>query len=223
MAWTMQSALTYMQPAKRAGKMRDITEGLFWPITNDAHNGMNQSGVNYMQPVKSAGKTRASKSQLRGGLPLTGLKRGTRKGKEIRHLFSRALWFQSSLFVPSRYQESFSRAAIECSGDDSGRLHTKKTWPNPRTAHEKSLAPHFSLSVEIIHWLFYFSHDGQYVISGSEDHFVYIWRTQHGIQSARRDKNEFYESFSGKATSKSNFFVWAVMKTKLGFNGVSHE
>ena len=56
MAWTTQSALTYMQPAKRAGKMRDITEGLFWPITNDAHNGMNQSGVNYMQPVKSAGK-----------------------------------------------------------------------------------------------------------------------------------------------------------------------
>ena len=169
------------------------------------------------------GKTRTSKSQLRWGLPLTGLKRGTRKGKEIRHLFSRALWFQSSLFVPPRYQEFFSRAAIECSGDDSGRLHTKKTWPNPRTAHEKSLAPHFSLSVEIIHWLFYFSHDGQYVISGSEDHFVYIWRTQHGIQSARRDKNEFYESFSGKATSKSNFFVWAVMKTKFGFNGVSHE
>lgn len=44
-----------------------------------------------------------------------------------------------------------------------------------------------------------FSHDGQYVISGSEDHFVYIWRTQHGIQSARRDKNEFYESFSAHA------------------------
>ena len=46
MAWTMQSALTYMQPAKRAGKTRDITEGLFWPITIDAHNGMSQSGVN---------------------------------------------------------------------------------------------------------------------------------------------------------------------------------
>ena len=56
MAWTMQSALTYIQPAKRAGKTRDITEGLFWPITNDADNGMNQSGVDYMQPVKSAGK-----------------------------------------------------------------------------------------------------------------------------------------------------------------------
>lgn len=107
MAWTMQSALTYMQPAKRAGKMRDITEGLFWPITNDAHNGMNQSGVNCMQPAKSAGKACASKSQLQWGLPLTGLKRGTRKGKEIRHLFSRALWFQSSPFVPSRYHEFF--------------------------------------------------------------------------------------------------------------------
>ncbi|XP_020904017.1 WD repeat-containing protein 44 isoform X2 [Exaiptasia diaphana] len=41
-----------------------------------------------------------------------------------------------------------------------------------------------------------FSHDGQYLICGSEDHFAYIWRTQHGIPSARRDKNEFYESFS---------------------------
>ena len=28
---------------------------------------------------------------------------------------------------------------------------------------------------------------------------MYIWRTQHGIPSSRRDKNEFYESFSGKA------------------------
>ncbi|XP_068731913.1 WD repeat-containing protein 44-like [Montipora capricornis] len=44
-----------------------------------------------------------------------------------------------------------------------------------------------------------FSHDGQYVISGSEDHFVYIWRTQHGFPSSRRDKNEFYESFSAHA------------------------
>ncbi|KAK3724341.1 hypothetical protein QZH41_010850 [Actinostola sp. cb2023] len=44
-----------------------------------------------------------------------------------------------------------------------------------------------------------FSHDGQYLICGSEDHFAYIWRTQHGIPSARRDKNEFYESFSAHA------------------------
>lgn len=44
-----------------------------------------------------------------------------------------------------------------------------------------------------------FSHDGQYVISGSEDHFVYIWRTQHGFPSSRRDKNEFYLSFSAHA------------------------
>lgn len=45
------------------------------------------------------------------------------------------------------------------------------------------------------------SHDGQYVISGSEDHFVYIWRTQHGFPSSRRDKNEFYLSFSGKISN----------------------
>lgn len=49
------------------------------------------------------------------------------------------------------------------------------------------------------------SHDGQYVICGSEDHFVYIWRTQHGIPSSRRDKNEFYESFSGKATNRTRW------------------
>ena len=47
-------------------------------------------------------------------------------------------------------------------------------------------------------FFFFYSHDGQYVICGSEDHFVYIWRTQHGFPSSRRDKNEFYESFSGK-------------------------
>ena len=41
------------------------------------------------------------------------------------------------------------------------------------------------------------SHDGQYIVCGSEDHFVYIWRTQHGIASSRRDKNDYFESFSG--------------------------
>ena len=49
-----------------------------------------------------------------------------------------------------------------------------------------------------------FSHDGSYLICGSEDRFVYVWRTQHGIASARRDKNEFYESFSGNAITTAN-------------------
>ena len=45
-----------------------------------------------------------------------------------------------------------------------------------------------------------FSRDGQYIISGSEDNFVYIWQTHIDVSkfsSARRDRNEFYESFSG--------------------------
>jgi len=44
-----------------------------------------------------------------------------------------------------------------------------------------------------------FSRDGQYIISGSEDNYVYIWRTHHDVgklSSARRDRNEYYESFS---------------------------
>lgn len=44
-----------------------------------------------------------------------------------------------------------------------------------------------------------FSRDGQYIISGSEDNFVYIWQTHIDVSkfsSARRDRNEFYESFS---------------------------
>jgi len=43
-----------------------------------------------------------------------------------------------------------------------------------------------------------FSRDGQYIISGSEDNYVYIWRTHHDVgklSSARRDRNEYYESF----------------------------
>ena len=45
-----------------------------------------------------------------------------------------------------------------------------------------------------------FSRDGQYIIGGSEDNYVYIWKTHHDVSklsSARRDRNEYYESFSG--------------------------
>lgn len=48
------------------------------------------------------------------------------------------------------------------------------------------------------------SRDGQYIISGSEDNFVYVWQTHHDVSklsSARRDRNEFYESFSCESFS----------------------
>ncbi|ELU01236.1 hypothetical protein CAPTEDRAFT_177177 [Capitella teleta] len=41
-----------------------------------------------------------------------------------------------------------------------------------------------------------FSHDGKYIICGSEDHYVYIWKTQHEFykfSSARRDRNDYWE------------------------------
>ncbi|EDO34060.1 predicted protein, partial [Nematostella vectensis] len=72
-----------------------------------------------------------------------------------------------------------------------------------------------------------FSHDGQYLICGSEDHFVYIWRTQHGIPSSRRDKNEFYESFSAHdAVVTAAIFApvpWLVVEPDQSGNPVSSE
>lgn len=41
-----------------------------------------------------------------------------------------------------------------------------------------------------------FSHDGKYVISGSENQFIYIWKTHHDystFSSARRDRNDYWE------------------------------
>ncbi|XP_052784065.1 WD repeat-containing protein 44-like isoform X2 [Mya arenaria] len=43
-----------------------------------------------------------------------------------------------------------------------------------------------------------FSQRGKYIVCGSEDHFVYMWRTQHEFykfSSARRDRNDYYEAF----------------------------
>nr|CAD7256714.1 unnamed protein product [Timema shepardi] len=41
-----------------------------------------------------------------------------------------------------------------------------------------------------------FSHDGKYIISGSENQCIYIWRTHHDyskFSSVRRDRNDFWE------------------------------
>jgi WD40 repeat protein len=41
-----------------------------------------------------------------------------------------------------------------------------------------------------------FSHDGKYIISGSENQCIYIWKTHHDyskFSSVRRDRNDFWE------------------------------
>ena len=46
----------------------------------------------------------------------------------------------------------------------------------------------------------HYSPKGKYVISGSEDHFIYLWKTQHEFykfSSARRDRNDYYEAVKG--------------------------
>lgn len=45
------------------------------------------------------------------------------------------------------------------------------------------------------------SHDFTYIVSGSEDKYVYIWSTYHDLSkftSVRRDRNDFWEGIKGK-------------------------
>ena len=47
---------------------------------------------------------------------------------------------------------------------------------------------------------FPYSQDGQYILCGSEDNYIYVWKTYHDygkLSSARRDRNDCYESFTG--------------------------
>ncbi|XP_054721184.1 WD repeat-containing protein 44-like [Uloborus diversus] len=37
-----------------------------------------------------------------------------------------------------------------------------------------------------------FSHDGKYIISGSENQFIYIWKTSHDCAKFRRDRNDYW-------------------------------
>lgn len=46
-----------------------------------------------------------------------------------------------------------------------------------------------------------YSHDFTYLVSGSEDKYVYIWSTYHDLSkftSVRRDRNDFWEGIKGK-------------------------
>lgn len=52
-----------------------------------------------------------------------------------------------------------------------------------------------------------FSHDGKYIICGSEDHYVYIWKTQHDFykfSSARRDRSDFWEGIKAHSAVVTN-------------------
>ena len=47
---------------------------------------------------------------------------------------------------------------------------------------------------------FFFSHDGKYIISGSENQYIYMWKTHHDyakFSSARRDRNDYWEAIKG--------------------------
>lgn len=44
------------------------------------------------------------------------------------------------------------------------------------------------------------SHDGKYIVAGSENQCIYIWKTHHDCSkfpSARRDRNEYWEGVKG--------------------------
>ena len=46
------------------------------------------------------------------------------------------------------------------------------------------------------------SHDGKYIVVGSENQCVYIWKTHHDyskFSSARRDRNDFWEAIKGES------------------------
>lgn len=52
-----------------------------------------------------------------------------------------------------------------------------------------------------------FSHDGKFIVSGSENQFVYIWKTYHDyskFSSARRDRNGYWEGIKGTIQMFSN-------------------
>lgn len=52
-----------------------------------------------------------------------------------------------------------------------------------------------------------YSHDYSFIVSGSEDKYVYIWSTYHDLSkftSVRRDRNDFWEGIKGKRAVLNN-------------------
>ena len=49
----------------------------------------------------------------------------------------------------------------------------------------------------------FLSCDGKCIICGSEDNYIYVWKTQHDyskLSSVRKDRNDYFECFTGKPT-----------------------
>ena len=71
----------------------------------------------------------------------------------------------------------------------------RATFRSSKNTHPQNLHPKFFISI------FSCSRDGLSIVCGSEDHFIYVWKTHHDVNklsSVRRDRNEFYESFTSK-------------------------
>lgn len=50
-------------------------------------------------------------------------------------------------------------------------------------------------------YVYVFSHDGKFIVAGSENQCIYIWKTHHDyskFSSARRDRNVYWEGVKGK-------------------------
>lgn len=65
------------------------------------------------------------------------------------------------------------------------------------------------------------SHDYSFIVSGSEDKYIYIWSTYHDLSkftSVRRDRNDFWEGIKGdNALCVQGRMTFNLLKSKLSF------